>query len=85
MTATKHLTVGDFIRKLSEFPEGWPVHVSTPAGGKTAIEHREIKGQPVVAVFGSNGGRFGENPLTEQEYSTRSREFLERLEGGDYT
>lgn len=69
-------TVGDYIRKLQEFPEDWPVQVSTQAGGGIAIEHREIKGKPVVAVYGSNCGRFGENPLTEQEYKTRSEEFL---------
>lgn len=48
-------TVGDYIRKLQEFPENWPVQVSTPAGGDIAIEHREIKGNPVIkklrAVF----------------------------------
>lgn len=69
-------TVGDYIRALSEFPEDWPVKIDTPAGGGVAIEHREIRGEPVVAVFGSNGGRFGENPLTEQEYQDRAREFM---------
>ena len=69
-------TVGDYIRKLQEFPEDWPVQVSTQAGGGIAIEHREIKGEPVVAVFGRNGGRFGENPLTDQEYEKQSKQFL---------
>jgi hypothetical protein len=69
-------TVGDYIKALSEFPEDWPVNVATPAGGGIAIEHREIGGKPVVAVFGSNGGRFGENPLTEDEYQARIREFM---------
>lgn len=69
-------TVGDFIRKLQEFPEEWPVNVSTPAAGGVAVEHREIKGNPVVAIFGSNGGRFGENPLTEQEYTDKSGQFM---------
>ena len=78
-------TVGDYIRKLREFSEDWPVRVSTQAGGGIAIEHRDIKGLPVVAVFGSNGGRFGENPLTEQEYQARSREFLVHWKDGGYS
>ena len=78
-------TVGDYIRKLSEFPEDWPMMVSTQAGGGIAIEHREIKGHPVVAVFGRNWGRFGENPLTEQEYQTRSREFAAHWKDGAYS
>lgn len=69
-------TVGDYIRKLQEFPEEWTVQIATPAGGGIAIEHREIKGMPVVAIFGSNGGIFGENPLTEQEYKIQSKEFM---------
>ncbi len=79
-------TVGDYIRKLQEFPEDWPVHVSTQAGGGISVEHREIKGRPVVAVFGSNGGRFGENPLTEEEYEKQSKQFLGlRQMGYEYT
>ena len=79
-------TVGDYIRKLQEFPEDWPVQVSTPAGGGISIEHRDIKGAPVVAVFGSNGGRFGENPLTDEEYEKQSRLFLGlRQQGYEYT
>lgn len=70
-------TVGDYISKLQEFPLDWPVCVSTQAGGGIAIEHREIKGNPVIAIFGANGGRFGENPLTEQEYEDRSKEFMQ--------
>lgn len=79
-------TVGDYIRALSEFPEDWPVMVATPAGGGIAIEHREINGVPVIAVFGSNGGRFGENPLTDQEYEKQSRLFLAlKNQGYNYT
>lgn len=79
-------TVGDYICKLQEFPEDWPVHVSTQACGGIAIEHREIKGKPVVAVFGSNGGRFGENPLTDEEYEKQSKRFLAlRQMGYEYT
>jgi hypothetical protein len=76
------ITVKDYIHKLQEFPEDWPVKVSTPAGGDISIEHREIKGMPVVSVFGSNGGRFGENPLTEQEYAKQSTLFLALLKQG---
>lgn len=72
-------TVGDYIRKLQEFPDEWPVCVSTQAGGGIAIEHREVKGLPIVAVFGSNGGRFGENPLMEPEYEKQSAEFLRKF------
>ena len=79
-------TVGDYIRAFSEFPEDWPVKVATPAGGGVAIEHRDIGGAPVVAVFGSNGGRFGENPLTDQEYEKQSKLFLGlRQQGYEYT
>lgn len=79
-------TVGDYIRKLQEFPEDWSVQVSTQAGGGISIEHREIKGQPVVAVFGSNGGRFGENPLTDDEYAKQSQRFLDlKRQGYEYT
>jgi hypothetical protein len=75
--ATRELkNVGDYIQALSEFPEDCPVKVATLAGGGIVIERREIGGMPVVAVFGSNGGRFGENPLTEQEYEEKSRLFL---------
>lgn len=76
-------TVGDFIQLLSSFPKEWPVRVSTQAGGGIAVEHREIKGLPVVAIFGSNGGRFGENPLTEEEYKKQSERFLSGLKHGE--
>ncbi len=79
-------TVGDYIRALSAFHEDWPVEVATSAGGGIAIEHREIRGKPVVAVFGSNGGRFGENPLTDEEYAEKSRMFLDlKRSGYEYT
>lgn len=69
-------TVADYIEHLKQFPPEWRVVVSTQAGGGIAIEHREIKGEPVVAVFGANGGRFGENPLTEDEYAKQSQALL---------
>lgn len=79
-------TVGDYIKRLQEFPPEWPVHVSTQAGGGVSVEHREIRGNPVIAVFGSNGGRFGENPLTEDEYKSKSAEYLRlRKAGYSYT
>ena len=79
-------TVGDFIEMLSSFPPDWPVSVSTGAGGGIGIEHRERQGQPFVAIFGKNGGRFGENPLTEDEYRKQSERFLSDLKvGRQYT
>jgi hypothetical protein len=75
-------TVGDFIELLSAFPKDWPVNVSTKAGGGIAVEHREIAGKPVIAIFGKNGGRFGENPLTEGEYQNKSEDFLSGLRSG---
>lgn len=79
-------TVGDYIKALIEFPSDWPVKVATPAGGGIAVEHREIGGAPVVAVFGSNGGRIGENPLNDAEYEKQSRLFLGlRRSGYEYT
>lgn len=75
-------TVGDFLDALSAFPRDWPVKVSTSAGGGIGIEHREIKGEPIVGIFGKNGGRFGENPLTEAEYQKQSQDFLSDLRLG---
>lgn len=75
-------TVGDLVEALSAFPKDWPVKVKTDAGGGIAVEHREIKGKPVIAIFGKNGGRFGENPLTEEEYQAKSQDFLCGLNGG---
>jgi len=75
-------TVGDFIALLSKFPKDWLVQVSTQAGGGIAVEHREIGGKPLVGIFGKNGGRFGENPLTEDEYQKQSQDFLASLRGG---
>ena len=79
-------TVGDYKKALSEFPDDWPVKVATPAGGGVAIEHREMGGKPVVAVFGSNGGRFGESPLTDNEYQKQSQLFIGlKRQGYEYT
>ena len=78
-------TVGDYIKKLQEFPPEWPVEVSTTAGGSISIEHRDVKGLPLVAIFGSNGGQFGENPLTEQEYKDQSTEFLGMWNSSHYS
>ena len=75
-------TVGDFIELLSTFPKEWPVKVATPAGGGIAVEHREIKGLPVICIFGKNGGRFGQNPLTEEEYLQKSQDFQRGLKAG---
>lgn len=75
-------TVADFIELLSTFPPEWPVKVSTSAGGGIGVEHRETKGEPFVGIFGKNGGRFGENPLTEEEYQKRSQQFLADLKCG---
>jgi hypothetical protein len=72
-------TVGELLDLLAAFPREWPIKVSTPAGGGIAVEHREIAGRPVVAIFGKNGGSFGENPLTETEYKEKSDCFLRDL------
>lgn len=75
-------TVGDFIEMLSAFPKDWPVTVVTHAGGGIGIEHREKSGKPFVGIFGKNGGRIGENPLTEEEYAEESQRFLSGLKHG---
>lgn len=75
--------VSDYMELLATFPKDWRVIVSTPAGGGIAVEHREIRGESVVGIFGSNGGRFGENPLTEEEYEEKSQRFLAKLKIGD--
>jgi hypothetical protein len=86
MRDVKMITVRDYILKLQEFPEDWPVRISTQAGGGISIEHREINGEPVVAVFGSNGGRFGQTPFTEEEYKKKSETFIDlRNAGYEYT
>lgn len=76
-------TVADFIELLQTFPPEWPVKVSTSAGGGIGVEHREAMGQPFVGIFGKNGGRFGENPLTDEEYKKQSNAFLRALQYGD--
>ena len=79
-------TVGDFIDQLATFPRDWPVKVSTQAGGGIAVEHRDLSGKPAVCIFGKNGGRFGENPLTDDEYREKSADFLAcRKRGMVYT
>jgi hypothetical protein len=75
-------TVADYIELLSAFPRDWPVRVSTSAGGGIAVEHRDVRGVPTVCMFGKNGGRFGENPLTEEEYDKQSTCFLGDLASG---
>lgn len=75
-------TVADFIELLSAFPGDWPIRVSTQAGGGIGVEHRELSGKPLVAIFGKNGGRFGENPLTEEEYQRQSESFVNDLARG---
>jgi hypothetical protein len=75
-------TVADWLEILSTFPPDWPVTVKTPAGGGIGIEHREYNGKPFVAIFGKNGGRFGETPLTEEEYQKQSAAFLSDLKSG---
>ena len=69
-------TVADYIALLQQFPADWRVIVATPAGGGIAVRHREIKGESIVAIFGKNGGQFGENPLTEEEYAKQSEAFM---------
>lgn len=76
-------TVAEFIELLSAFPPEWPVKVVTPAGGGIGVEHRESGGQPFIGIFGKNGGRIGENPLTEEEYQKESRAFLSAIQGGN--
>ncbi len=77
-------TVADYIQQLSQFPADWPVHVMTPAGGGIMIEHREINGNPAVGIYGRNGGKIGESPLTEEEYQKQSTLFLSMLNGSLY-
>ncbi len=77
-------TVEDYIKRLEKFPRDWPVVIKTGAGGEIVVEHREIQGKPVVAVFNSNGGRFGENPLTQEEYERKSSEFLACVRSGKF-
>src|SRR5581483_9239540 len=70
-------TVADFMEMLSAFPPDWPVSVATPAGGGIGIEHRERQGQPFVAIFGKNGGRFGDKATC---YGTHyDRRIIERM------
>lgn len=75
-------TVADWIEMLSAFPGEWPVSVSTRAGGGVAIELRDVCGIQTVCIFGKNGGRFGENPLTEDEYEKQSERFLSDIARG---
>jgi len=75
-------TVADYIRLLSAFPDDWPVRVSTQAGGGIAVEHRDLGGVPTICIFGKNGGSFGENHLTDDEYEKQSARFLSDIASG---
>lgn len=75
-TMGKLVTVADYIERLKQFPPDWRVAVVTPAGGGIVIEHREIRGESVAAIYGGNGGSIGENPLTEDEYKEKSQQFM---------
>lgn len=78
-------TVGEFIKRLQEFPADWRVHVVTPAGGGLAIEHREAEsGTPFIGIYGDNGGRVGQNPLTEEEYQHASSRFMQYWNDPNY-
>lgn len=72
------MTNGELIDLLQRFPREWPVRIALQAGGDIAVEHRERLDERFVAIFGSNGGRFGEDPLTEDVYQKRKKEFLEK-------
>lgn len=75
-TASTTVTVKDYIEQLKKFPEDWRVIIQFKGGGRTVIAHRETKGEPIVAIYNDNGGCFGENPLTEEEYKKQSERFL---------
>jgi hypothetical protein len=75
-------TVQDYLEILKQYPLGYRVMVATHAGGGISIEHRQVDGEDVIAIFGSNGGRFGENPLTEVEYRIKSGNFLSGIKEG---
>lgn len=78
--------VEDFLRALEQFPRDWAVIVDSRAGGPLVAEHRFVKGKSVVAIFGSNGGRFGENPESDEEYARQCADFIDlRKRGYLYT
>lgn len=77
-------TVSDYIKHLQTFDPDWRVVVSTGAGGGISVEHRETKeGEPIIAIFGSNGGSFGYSPLTEEKYIKESQRFLSEIQSKD--
>lgn len=70
-------TVGDLAKVIDRFPHDWPLRFSTKGGGAIVAEHRQTSaGKDFIAIYNDNGGRFGENPLTEEEYKEKSERFL---------
>jgi pyocin large subunit-like protein len=79
-------TVGDLQKCVARFPHDWPLLVSTKGGGAVVAEHRQTSdGNDFVAVYNDNGGRFGENPLTEEEYRKESEAFLREFNDPYYS
>src|SRR5580693_9400540 len=82
---SNRISVGELVKKLQDFPSEMPVIVDLRGGGGVSVEARDIvdrdsgEGEAIVAIFASNGGRFGCNPLTEEEYKKKSLEFLDAL------
>lgn len=77
------ITVGKLIARLQKYPVDMTVVIDLRGGGGVSVERRDLvrngEGQEVVGIFSSNGGRFGFNPLTEDEYKKKSVEFLSGL------
>ena len=77
-------TVGALLEALDKYDRDMPVIIPFAGGGAVAIEPRDLvddkgEGESVIGIYNDNGGRFGHDPLTEDEYRKRSHEFIDGL------
>jgi hypothetical protein len=85
------ISVGQMIKALEQFDRETTIIIDLRGGGGVTIERRDLcdkltqKTEEIVAIFASNGGRFGFNPLTEEEYKTKSEQFLQGLKHKNFT
>lgn len=82
-------TVGDLMQVLWDYPNDYPVVIGKRFldGDKIHVEHRELNGKQIINLWcsGHTSGPIGENPLTDEEYEKRSKEFLSTIHQEGYT
>ncbi len=72
-----------WVEALSKFPPDWPVVIDTRAGGHLVAKHRQTRdGKDMVAIYGDNGGKFGHEPFTDEEYYRAASSLISALKLG---